>query len=122
MSAWIGFQAQSLISIDNIGIAVWGWLLGGAIIGLSNGINENLKEKEKNIESTTFMLKNTRKEIDGKILPLATYICRQDVTYESMLSEFPETVVDFGKETNRDFPDLFLLNGKHQKKIRIQKI
>jgi O-antigen ligase len=28
LSAWIGFQAQSFISIDNIGISVWGWLLG----------------------------------------------------------------------------------------------
>jgi len=44
ISAWIGFQAQSLISIDNIGIAVWGWLLGGTIIGLSNSFNENLEE------------------------------------------------------------------------------
>jgi hypothetical protein len=35
LSAWVGFQAQSLISIDNIGISVWGWLLGGSIIGLS---------------------------------------------------------------------------------------
>jgi O-antigen ligase len=34
ISAWLGFQAQSLISIDNIGISVWGWLLGGAILGL----------------------------------------------------------------------------------------
>jgi O-antigen ligase len=34
-SAWIAFQAQSLISIDNIGISIWGWVLGGAIIGLS---------------------------------------------------------------------------------------
>jgi hypothetical protein len=34
ISAWLGFQAQSLISIDNIGIAVWGWLLGGSILGL----------------------------------------------------------------------------------------
>ena len=33
--AWIGFQAQSLISIDNIGISVWGWLLAGSILGLS---------------------------------------------------------------------------------------
>ena len=46
ISAWVGFQAQSLISIDNIGIAVWGWLLGGAIIGLSNSVNENLKVPE----------------------------------------------------------------------------
>jgi O-antigen ligase len=35
LSAWVGFQAQSLISIDNIGISVWGWLLGGSILGLS---------------------------------------------------------------------------------------
>jgi len=34
-SAWIAFHAQSLISIDNIGISIWGWVLGGAIIGLS---------------------------------------------------------------------------------------
>ena len=34
ISAWLGFQAQSFISIDNIGISVWGWLLGGAILGL----------------------------------------------------------------------------------------
>jgi putative inorganic carbon (HCO3(-)) transporter len=36
LSGWIGFQAQSLISIDNIGISIWGWVLGGAIIGLRN--------------------------------------------------------------------------------------
>jgi hypothetical protein len=35
-AAWIAFQAQSVISIDNIGLTVWGWILGGAIIGLSS--------------------------------------------------------------------------------------
>jgi O-antigen ligase len=30
--AWIGYQAQSIISINQIGLAVWGWLLSGAII------------------------------------------------------------------------------------------
>ena len=34
-SGWIAFQLQSLVSIDNIGITVWGWLLAGAVIGLS---------------------------------------------------------------------------------------
>jgi O-antigen ligase len=34
-SAWIAYHAQSLISIDNIGISVWGWVLGGSIVGLS---------------------------------------------------------------------------------------
>ncbi len=30
--AWIGYQVQSLISINQIGLAIWGWLLGGALI------------------------------------------------------------------------------------------
>lgn len=34
-SAWAAFHAQSLVSIDNIGIAIWGWILGGSIVGLS---------------------------------------------------------------------------------------
>lgn len=34
LAIWLGFQSQSLISIDNIGISIWGWLLGGAILGL----------------------------------------------------------------------------------------
>lgn len=35
LSAWVAFHSQSLISIDNIGISIWGWVLGGSIIGLS---------------------------------------------------------------------------------------
>jgi hypothetical protein len=30
--AWVGYQVQSLISINQIGLAIWGWLLGGALI------------------------------------------------------------------------------------------
>jgi O-antigen ligase len=33
--AWLAFQAQSLISIDNIGISIWGWVLGGVVVGMS---------------------------------------------------------------------------------------
>jgi len=33
-TAWVGFEAQSLISIDNVGISIWGWVLGGSILGL----------------------------------------------------------------------------------------
>ena len=35
LSAWVAFHSQSLISIDNIGVSIWGWVLGGSIIGLS---------------------------------------------------------------------------------------
>lgn len=33
--AWLTFQAQSLISIDNIGISVWNWVLSGLLVGLA---------------------------------------------------------------------------------------
>jgi O-antigen ligase len=50
-SAWLSFQAQSIISIDNIGITVWGWVLGGAVIGLSisetKSIDQNISGKNK---------------------------------------------------------------------------
>ena len=43
-SAWIGFQAQSFVSIDNLGISVWGWVLGGLIVGVSQNIwTEHMK-------------------------------------------------------------------------------
>lgn len=42
LSVWVAFQSQSIISIDNIGIAIWGWILGGAILGLyRNTIRDN---------------------------------------------------------------------------------
>lgn len=31
--AWIAYQAQSIVSINNLGLAVWGWVLSGAVIG-----------------------------------------------------------------------------------------
>jgi O-antigen ligase len=31
--AWVAYQAQSVISINQIGLAIWGWVLSGAIIG-----------------------------------------------------------------------------------------
>ena len=33
VSGWIAFQAQSIISINQIGLAIWGWVLSGLIIG-----------------------------------------------------------------------------------------
>jgi hypothetical protein len=31
-TAWICYQVQSIISINQIGLAIWGWLLGGVLI------------------------------------------------------------------------------------------
>jgi tetratricopeptide (TPR) repeat protein len=51
-SAWIAFQAQSIVSIDNIGISIWGWVLGGVLVGLAlkdtNNLENSGQKKGKN--------------------------------------------------------------------------
>jgi tetratricopeptide (TPR) repeat protein len=46
-SAWVAFHAQSLVSIDNIGISIWGWVLGGSIVGLSISASPSIVEDRK---------------------------------------------------------------------------
>lgn len=35
ISIWFAFQVQSFVSIDQIGLVVWGWILGGCIVSIS---------------------------------------------------------------------------------------
>jgi O-antigen ligase len=46
-SAWVAFHSQSLVSIDNIGISIWGWVLGGSIIGLSISTSTSVSNDRK---------------------------------------------------------------------------
>jgi O-antigen ligase len=34
-SSWLAYQVQASVSINQIGVGVWGWILGGAILGYS---------------------------------------------------------------------------------------
>lgn len=66
---WICYQAQSLISINQIGVAIWGWATTGLVLGYtrSHGNDKNWPNKTKN--------RNSKKEmwpaIFGLILGLA---------------------------------------------------
>ena len=44
-AAWLTYLAQAIISIDNIGVAIWGWVLGGAVVGLSYNNEEIVSSK-----------------------------------------------------------------------------
>lgn len=64
-AAWVAFHAQSLVSIDNIGISIWGWILGGSIIGLSLTATPALNEDRK-------LFVGKRNEIDLKRIIVST--------------------------------------------------
>jgi O-antigen ligase len=62
--AWIGYQIQSLVSINQIGLAICGWVLTGALIGYSrilwhveqNGSNPaNKAVKNESTKSSVFL-------------------------------------------------------------------
>jgi O-antigen ligase len=49
VAGWVAFQAQSIISINQIGLALWGWVLSGLIIGYEI----NTRDGEEVVEKKT---------------------------------------------------------------------
>ena len=47
VGAWVAFQAQSIISINQIGLAIWGWIFSGLIIGYEINTRNNDKSEER---------------------------------------------------------------------------
>jgi len=50
VGGWVAFQAQSIISINQIGLALWGWVLSGLIIGYeintrNTGVTDSVANK-----------------------------------------------------------------------------
>lgn len=59
VSAWVAYQSQSLISINQIGVGIWGWSLSGLLIGYEmNSINIPIENSRKHIPK-----KSSRKEV-----------------------------------------------------------
>lgn len=56
---WVGYQAQSIISINQIGLAVWGWLING--LAISYQMTTKGKALEKSGNESRFK-KNTQKK------------------------------------------------------------
>jgi hypothetical protein len=46
-SAWVAYQVQSLISINQIALATWGWVLSGLLVGYEVRTGRELKFHEK---------------------------------------------------------------------------
>jgi hypothetical protein len=49
VAMWIAYVAQSIVSINQIGLAVWGWVLAGLLIGYSE-TSKNSSDSTKVIE------------------------------------------------------------------------
>ena len=62
--AWICYQVQSIISINQIGLAIWGWLLGGTVIAYYRVARKN------DLNQTSIESNSKRKRIDSGLRTL----------------------------------------------------
>ena len=51
LALWIPIQAQNAISVDNPGVFVWSWILGGAVIGIASDAIA-IEEKKPKVKFT----------------------------------------------------------------------
>lgn len=47
VAGWIAYQVQSVVSINQIGLAIWGWVLSGLIVGYELNTRLHAVNKEK---------------------------------------------------------------------------
>ena len=67
VGAWAAYHVQSLVSINQLGLAIWGWVLSGLIIGFE--INTRVKDVSKD---TPTKIKSTGKKARASTQPLSS--------------------------------------------------
>ena len=52
-SAWVAYLTQSLVSIDNIGLTLWGWIFGGLIVAIASNKDSQSSDDMQNSQKIT---------------------------------------------------------------------
>jgi hypothetical protein len=102
VGAWASFQAQSIISINQIGLAIWGWVFSGLIVGYeintrnSPLLQESLKKGRvvaKPVKSSSSsVLALFVAFVLGALISMPPYIA--SVKYKSALESGNSTVIE----------------------------
>jgi O-antigen ligase len=65
IAVWIAYHAQSIISLNQLGLTVWGWIISGLIIGYEI----NTREVNTEVIEPTKKGKNPSKRIENQVAP-----------------------------------------------------
>lgn len=114
-AAWVAYTAQSVISIQQIGIAIWGWILAGAIIGYEINSRKDQPVKLANRDAIE-VLAVSAGLIIGLIISLPAFIA--DAQFRSTVLKGEITKIEAASErwpqnvSNMNFAsDLFRKGG-----------
>ena len=67
--AWVAYQVQASVSINQIGVGVWGWILGGAIIGYVKSKETFISQQGRDGSTPFQKKKKTKTERSGPNTP-----------------------------------------------------
>jgi O-antigen ligase len=62
IALWIAYKAQSIISLNQLGLAVWGWIISGLIIG------HEINSRSEEVDDPAKVFRNKGKSADDSIL------------------------------------------------------
>jgi O-antigen ligase len=65
VAVWIAYHAQSIISLNQLGLAVWGWIISGLIIGYEI----NTREASTELIQSSKKGKSSSKSIENQVAP-----------------------------------------------------
>jgi O-antigen ligase len=111
IAVWISYLAQAFISINNLGLAIWGWVIPGLLVGYrsieKSAPNKSLESKSKGAVMTTRGNRNLllARLIIGLVLFLGAFTTPTFVSsvkfYSSLKTGDPEVI----KNSAYLFPD-----------------
>ena len=65
IAVWIAYQAQSIISLNQLGLAVWGWIISGLIIGYE--VNTRTPEQTQEVKAPVGKGRSAAKTVSEKV-------------------------------------------------------
>ena len=101
-SGWVAFQAQSIISIDNIGLTIWGWIFGGIIVGTYQKLIAIEKDKPDKSRVDKSLSKNLITQLNSYVMIFLIFVlCSFPYRGESLALK-NRTVYNPSIESNRN--------------------
>ena len=100
--SWLAYQVQASVSINQIGVGVWGWILGGALLGYQKAIGSMTSDKPMS-KSPTNSVSRIRKSKGLPNTPPALAVISSSITLiiGFTLAFLPfKTDIDFLRATN----------------------
>ncbi len=75
-SAWVAYLTQSLVSIDNIGLTLWGWIFSGLIIALVSNRDLQSSDDKQNLQkiANSSITINSYRILSSSIVTLVAFI------------------------------------------------